>query len=197
MMRLLSDIVCISPRSLLAHAFGNLSLSQGGEQEEAAASGLLTNFLETVNANICTQSAKEGDFSMVIDLVDAPKLGSKGVGSKLLKNYAEMLDGGRVYDREGSPKNKLPLKYILMMTSDVIEEQELSDKSAYILIRRALDHALQADEAQTPFRAFFKTIQTMNRRTESQSDLHTQVIKSRVAEPAILQLPCSNYISVN
>ena len=94
-------------------------------------------------------------------MISAPKLGTRGVSSKLMKNYVGMLNGGRVYDHESSYKNKLPLKYILMMTSNVIEEHELSDKSAYALIRRALtgqvlEHTLQADEAQTPFRVFFK-----------------------------------------
>ena len=44
-----------------------------------------------------------------------------------------MVDGGRAFDKEGSPKNKIPLKYILMITKTTIEEHELSDKAAYNL----------------------------------------------------------------
>ena len=145
----------------LARSFERLSLPHDKDPENTDAAELLTSFLETVNANILMQNVKEGDFSMTIDLVDAPKLGTRGVSSKLMKNYVGMLDGGRVYNLEGSHKNRLPLKYILMMTSNVIEEHELSDKSVYALMRRALtgqalELALQSDEAQKPFKVFLK-----------------------------------------
>ena len=48
-----------------------------------------------------------------------------------------MVAGGRVYDREGA-NNKMPLRHVLMITKQIIEEHTLSDKAAYILFRRAL-----------------------------------------------------------
>ena len=92
----------------MARSFGRLSLPHDKDPGDTDTAKLLTSFLETVNANILMQNAREGDFSMISDLVDAPKLGTRGVSSKLMKDYVGMLDGGRLYDHEGSHKNKLP-----------------------------------------------------------------------------------------
>ena len=65
-------------------------------------------------------------------------MGHKGVNSKLLKQYGDMTDGGRTYDRAGSSKNKMGLKHLLKITKHIIQEHHLHDEAAYTLFRKAL-----------------------------------------------------------
>ena len=81
------------------------------------------------------------------DTVAAPRMGSRGVTSKLMKHYGEMTDGGRAFDKTGSTKNKMSQKQLLKITKHVIEEHHLNDEAAYTLFRKALmgkalEHAL-------------------------------------------------------
>jgi len=99
-----------------------------------------------------------------------------------------MVDGGRAFDKEGSPKNKIPLKYILMITKTTIEEHELSDKAAYNLLRRALtgralQSAIQADNLQTPFGIFFQSLQIMNKAQDDTSALKDQISQLQTVKP--------------
>ena len=99
-----------------------------------------------------------------------------------------MVDGGRAFDKEGSPKNKIPLKYILMITKTTIEEHGLSDKASYNLLRRALtgralQSAIQSDNLQTPFGIFFQSLQIMNKAQDDTSALKDQISQLQTVKP--------------
>ena len=84
-------------------------------------SAQLGNFLMASDANMSMTKLKSeaGDDSG--DIIKGPKLGNEPVTSKLIKNYSDMVEGGRVYDREGA-NNKMPLRHVLMITKQIIEE---------------------------------------------------------------------------
>ena len=65
-------------------------------------------------------------------------MGHNAVNSKILKNYGDMTDGGRTYDKASSSKNKMSLKHLLKITKHVIQEHKLHDEAAFALFRKAL-----------------------------------------------------------
>ena len=115
-------------------------------------------------------------------------MGHKGVNSKLLKQYGDMTDGGRTYDRAGSTKNKMGLKHLLKITKHIIQEHKLHNEAAYTLFRKALtgkalESSILMEDNGTSFPHFFTSLQMLNNVQDNKSELQAELTKLKGSKP--------------
>ena len=116
------------------------------------------------------------------DFIKPPRMGHKGVNSKILKHYGDMTDGGRTYDRAGSSKNKMGLKHLLKITKHIIQEYKLHDEAAYTLFRKALtgkalESSILMEDNGTSFPHFFISLQMLNNVQDNKNELQIELAK--------------------